>query len=830
MSSSSSHSDAESDVTKCAFDVNDAIKELTEHIHEQVTEEPDVDVEGDNGHNNGCGENQDAAPVFAGLFNNVIKLTQYDEESQGRNYNILEEKHEDLLQIIRAFGREIQDQIGMIKSLKYTSRREINKQKKQIKELQDRLNGTTEAPEPWSHGLRQLLRGDGGNYTAIYRAMCQQENMSQKLRFLHPNLTLERGEIAEEKLLKRRQQAENKYKRPPREHLFNPRFIAIILPDVFFSVWPVSRRMLGQPTFPFERLPAEIQIKIFARVFVKGGLVHCLSRLDPDNPPLPEDFPEEDVKGRSQLPTAFHYGPGPCQISLACKPNDVLSTLLVCKRWYFIGVHAFYGANTFAFSSLGEWHQFCNGIGMARVERLVNVEMMWHGSQMRRHVSGVSRRSVGLSWFTKTKRLRTLVVHIQELAPDRMRRRYENSAKGRSFYDEDIFVNEDYDENSGDEDEYPCGPSDVPFDPVAALMEQTEDQPNKCNYRSMRTVQGIDYIYQLRGMDWVRFKEREGGRRGTILDQSFIEDVQRSVTQPKRRSAENKSALRNLSALKGLRDWIPSEKDMHIIEAFYNESPEVDWVYGYSDTEDEDLMEVDSESEGESEDESEDESDDDQPASPRTPEAPITPPATPHQQINGHPQTLDDEIRNAPGNDNNDNDGSDRSSDLFVSSSPNSPINHPEKTGVDNHDSIKNPDVNALRDNSTGNANLLTPPSSTSSPQNPPALNPPGGSTSKNVPLSKLLNTDKNKGKSKDDPIDLTALEDDGGGAPDWDYFSDRERFVKDETPPDSDDEELLRVATPPPKRPSKKRKADGESTPKRRKLDKSSKNKKNKQ
>ncbi|XDG06102.1 hypothetical protein ABKA04_005717 [Annulohypoxylon sp. FPYF3050] len=831
MSSSGSDSDVESDVTQCDFDVGDVIEELTERIHEQVMEEPDVHAEEDDVHRNGCGENQNAAPVLVGLFNNVMRLTQYDEESHGHNYNVLKEKYDDQLQVIRAFGREIQDNVKMIKSLKSAHKREINEQKKEIKTLQDRLNGTTEAPEPWSHKLRELLHGNGGVYTTIYCDMCKQENMSQKLRVLHPNLILERVEIPENKLLQFRQQAENKHRRAPGEYLFDPRFMAIILPHIFFSTQPISSRMLGQPTFPFERLPAEIQVKIFARVFVKGGLIHCLSRLDPDNPPLPEDFPEQDVKGRSQLPTRFHYGPERCQISLARKPNDVLSAFLVCKRWYYIGVHTFYGANTFAFSSLGEWHRFCNGIGMARVERLVNVEIIWHGSNMRRHVSGVSRRSVGLSWFTKTRRLRTLVVHIQELAPDRMRRKHENTAKARSFYDEDLFVSEDRDDDYGDEDEDTCGPSDVPFDPVAALMEENEDQPNKRNYRSLRTVQGIDYIYQLRGMDWIRFKERDTGYRGAILDKSFIEDVERVVTQPKRRSAENKSGLRNLSPLKGLRDWIPSEQDMKIIEAFYDESPEVDWAYGYSDTEDEDIMEVDLESEqeeSESEVESEDESDDSESMSPRAPGTPITPPATPHQQINKHLRAHDGEISDATGND-NDGEDSDTSTGLFVSSNSNSPINHP-KMSRGRNDSSKNADANALGKNVTENPNLLTPPSSASSvssSSNPPTIDLTSENNSSNVPLAKILNIDHSKGKSKDDPIDLTALDDDDDeGAPDWDYFSDRERFIKDETPPYSSDDEPSRAPTPPPKRPSKKRKAKGELPSKRQKLSKRSKHK----
>ncbi|KAI1100627.1 hypothetical protein F4804DRAFT_318389 [Jackrogersella minutella] len=184
------------------------------------------------------------------------------------------------------------------------------------------------------------------------------------------------------------------------DHLCNRGFLTIILPSLFTKLVPLSLHLLEQPIFPFKQLPCEVQIKIFRLVFVRQDLIHCLSRLDLSNPPLRDEFPESDDERRSHLPTGFHFGTRPCQIALARDPTTVLSPLLVSKRWHFIGVHAFYGHNTFAFSSLGEWHRFCNGISAARVERLANVELMWHGSLMRRHPTRISRRSLDLGWLT----------------------------------------------------------------------------------------------------------------------------------------------------------------------------------------------------------------------------------------------------------------------------------------------------------------------------------------------------------------------------------------------------------------------------------------------
>lgn len=42
-------------------------------------------------------------------------------------------------------------------------------------------------------------------------------------------------------------------------------------------------------------------------------------------------------------------------------------------------MHLFYGVNTLAFSSFGEFDRFCAGSG-ARTQRIANIELHWKGS------------------------------------------------------------------------------------------------------------------------------------------------------------------------------------------------------------------------------------------------------------------------------------------------------------------------------------------------------------------------------------------------------------------------------------------------------------------
>ena len=105
--------------------------------------------------------------------------------------------------------------------------------------------------------------------------------------------------------------------------------------------------------FRFQALSRAVQLKIlcYALVF-HGDTVHAISRLDPYYEP---DSPHQNCNGRTALLHRFHVGKKPVSLTFGTiHPQWLLAPLLVCKNWNLLGSHLFYGANTFAFSSIGE--------------------------------------------------------------------------------------------------------------------------------------------------------------------------------------------------------------------------------------------------------------------------------------------------------------------------------------------------------------------------------------------------------------------------------------------------------------------------------------------
>ncbi|RYP43364.1 hypothetical protein DL768_009958 [Monosporascus sp. mg162] len=454
-------------------------------------------------------------------------------------------------------------------------RERIGKLNRYITLLEQRLRGIRPPPTPWQDRLRKYLRKvEGPSYEEVYRESCRQENMSQKLGVAHPDIKFGNRELDDWQLSLAYPSQDPRVQLLSPPHDMDRRMWSIVLPNVFHRRQPLSQMLLEPAPFRFEELPKEIQARIFRIWFEKHTLVHCLSRLDYYYPP--KNFPAENRQKRSELPKRFHIGTRTCNVSAAVKPNNLLKPLLVCKRWFFIGVHAFYGMNTFAFSSLGELGRFFKGIGRARLQRIQHVELMWHGALMRtrwqtgRDVKGkerrykVSDRTLPLASLTMTSRLKTLVIHIDESAKWRMRRRYEMSLE--TDYDKDFSRDAIH-----------------KLSPFGKLMKRTDLQPNWRRNRSMRTVHGMDYLYQLRGMKWIRFKDVSApDHRGNIRDWSFINDMNAAVTSPKEPRYAMQSQLQNLTPLTGLRVWEPSDDDMDIIRGFYDEDP--DEIAGGSET------------------------------------------------------------------------------------------------------------------------------------------------------------------------------------------------------------------------------------------------------
>lgn len=314
----------------------------------------------------------------------------------------------------------------------------------------------------------------------------------------------------------------------------------------------------------FNDLPANVQADIFRRwLCMDRRLVHCLSRLDPFQ--APPAMPPS----RSGLLNRFYWGEErDCNITQDTHdPQDILRLLLVCKSFYFKGVHAFYGTNTFAFSSLGEFHRFCKGIGAARTARLQHIEMTWMGNQyltIKPDEKGrwFSKRTSALTHLLEMSRLLTMVIFVNESQPGHNRRNYEPPQVQKN------------------------------------LGLKTLGQPIERLSRNLRTVQGLDYIHALRGLGWIHFYDlwpalKQGGGRFPIHDASFAADVNSTVTMPKAPPAAEKAQLKNLvSVFKPQRPaggddssdgssspesqsgsaWAPSDADWELVGKFYDEA------------------------------------------------------------------------------------------------------------------------------------------------------------------------------------------------------------------------------------------------------------------
>ncbi|KAI8626443.1 hypothetical protein F5Y19DRAFT_446565 [Xylariaceae sp. FL1651] len=436
---------------------------------------------------------------------------------------------------------------------------DLNTRIKQLEQEIARLkNKRTLQLDPWGPRLVDFLDGNpregDRRYNTIYRDSCRQGGMSVDTNIRHPDLSLQ---IEERSLATIREYFARQILGSRYELRFDEiQGLAQRLRPIIF---PLPGRPLlfledtPQQPFHFERLPIDIQYRIWKLIVPNRKLIHCLSRLDPVNHPL--DFsPTSTGMG---FPRRFHIGHSPCCIATADKPYRILRCLLVSKRWYFVTAHIFYASNTFAFSSLGEFGRFCNNIGKARVQRLVNMEIMWHAARTPRQPDKISLRKLPLAWLMKTSRLQTLVIHINESEKSYMRRAYEMQHE------------EDYYKDFANEDEF----LEDELDLFGMEVRRTDIQPNYRKYRSLRTVQGMDFVYQLRGMKWVRFYDSNaGGSRTMVKDWSFVQDVNNQVTMKKSDSMALRTEIENLQPLTGLEDFEPSDEIMELVKRLYDDT------------------------------------------------------------------------------------------------------------------------------------------------------------------------------------------------------------------------------------------------------------------
>ncbi|KAF7531497.1 hypothetical protein G7Z17_g13723 [Cylindrodendrum hubeiense] len=135
-----------------------------------------------------------------------------------------------------------------------------------------------------------------------------------------------------------------------------------------------------------------------------------------------------------------------------------------------------------------------------------DIEILWTGSQELSYQPNGrgkyrSRRTVPLTWLGEASRLKNLVVHVQESGPSYMRRKHE------------------------------------PRGIIRYVTDKTEEQPNLRPFRSLRTLQGLDYVHMLRGMEMVSFFDYdqwiEKRAKHPVQDFTFVMDVNNAVRRPK---------------------------------------------------------------------------------------------------------------------------------------------------------------------------------------------------------------------------------------------------------------------------------------------------------
>ncbi|KXH45888.1 hypothetical protein CNYM01_08611 [Colletotrichum nymphaeae SA-01] len=396
-------------------------------------------------------------------------------------------------------------------------------------------------------------------YTDIYKLCCKEENMSTKTDNVHPNLRL-RGPTSKElqgdaleglDTNSVSQDRESEESRNGPEGLF-------VQDDEHPEEVQSSEGQQPQADpylkdFPFDRLPAKVQANIIKFVFVEESkLIHCITRLDRFMPP---EQPTQTNANKSGLPRRFHLSGTSCNITYGMKPNTRLALLTVCKRWYYFGIHAFYGLNTFAFSSLGEFGRFCTGIGETRRERIQHIELLWVGSQYLTHkpvkegrkgaLKYVSKRTWDVSWLCQLPRLRTLIIHIDESGPQYTRRRHEPKAYANW------------------------------------MASVTAGQPNFRMTRSLRNLQGLHFLHALRGMELIQFYDynisRQEGGRHRIRDWSFFLDIMNVTAMPKTGDKAETANLANLIPV--LPRYEASQEDVEAIKGLYHNSQAFDAVY-----------------------------------------------------------------------------------------------------------------------------------------------------------------------------------------------------------------------------------------------------------
>ncbi|KAM0307752.1 hypothetical protein ACHAPM_000477 [Fusarium culmorum] len=271
----------------------------------------------------------------------------------------------------------------------------------------------------------------------------------------------------------------------------------------------------GFQPFRFQDLPPKIQLKIFRWVLVfEGEAVHPMSRLDPYYEP---DSMHHNCNRQISLLHRFHVGREPVSLTFGgIHPQRLLAPLL---------------------------GRFARNIG-CKLQIVQHIELLWMGSQRLTYELDekgkyTSRRTHDLAYLPAVSRLKTIAVYIPESSKSYMRRKHE------------------------------------PPKIIEYLEEITRDQPNYRHFRELRSLQGLDYVYCLRGLREVTFwdydKWLNEEAKMPVRDWTFVRDINDCVRREKSHNNEHFSQIRYLApVMEGCR---PSVALAARLEAFVNPPP-----------------------------------------------------------------------------------------------------------------------------------------------------------------------------------------------------------------------------------------------------------------
>ncbi|KAK2673399.1 hypothetical protein RAB80_010942 [Fusarium oxysporum f. sp. vasinfectum] len=265
--------------------------------------------------------------------------------------------------------------------------------------------------------------------------------------------------------------------------------------------------------FPKDRHFIMIKALQYVLVF-DDEVVHAISRLDPFFEPKRVD---RNCNNKVSLLHRFHIGREKISLTFGTiHPQELLAPLM---------------------------GRFANRIG-CKLQHLQHIELLWMGSQKltyRIDQKGryTSRRTHDLAYLPEACRLKTVAIHLPESSKQYMRRKHE------------------------------------PPQIVEFLAQKTASQPNFRRFRALRTLQGADYLYCLRGVREITFFDydmwRDDGMKMPVRDWTFVRDINESVRRDKSVYDEHFSQLRYLAPLLNVQ---PSVQLAAHLEGFLNPGPQ----------------------------------------------------------------------------------------------------------------------------------------------------------------------------------------------------------------------------------------------------------------